>query len=128
MKPLPPPEALRPARFRWPDLLVILAVLTMLALIGRVGSEAMVSFQPPEVSPVVSLDPRNLPDYALRSTLRMFIALGCSTVFSLLYGSLAAHNRRAETVLIPLLDILQSVPVLGFLSITVTGFITQPGG
>jgi len=73
MKPLPPPEALRPARFRWPDLLVILAVLTMLALIGRVGSEAMVSFQPPEVSPVVSLDPRNLPDYALRSTLRMFI-------------------------------------------------------
>ena len=71
----------------------------------------------------MSLDPRQLPDYALRSTLRMFIALGCSTLFSLLYGSLAAHNRRAERVLIPLLDILQSVPVLGFLSITVTGFI-----
>jgi NitT/TauT family transport system permease protein len=83
----------------------------------------MVSFHPPDVSPVVSLDPRNLPDYTLRSTLRMFIALGCSTLFSLLYGSLAAHNRQAEKVLIPLLDILQSVPVLGFLSITVTGFI-----
>jgi len=123
MKLLPQPEALRQAAFRWPDLVLILAVLTLLALIGRVGAEAMVSFHPPDVSPVVSLDPRNLPDYTLRSTLRMFIALGCSTLFSLLYGSLAAHNRQAEKVLIPLLDILQSVPVLGFLSITVTGFI-----
>jgi NitT/TauT family transport system permease protein len=75
------------------------------------------------VSPVVSLDPRNLPDYAIRSTSRMVIALACSTGFSLMYGSLAAHNRRAEQLLIPLLAILQSVPVLGFLSITVTGFI-----
>jgi NitT/TauT family transport system permease protein len=120
MKLLPQPEALRGTRFGWADLLVILAVLVLLGLIARVGSEAMVSFQPPEVSPTVSLDPRQLPDYALRSTLRMFIALGCAILFSLIYGSLAAHNRRAERVLIPLLDILQSVPVLGFLSITVT--------
>lgn len=123
MKLLPQPEALRGTRFGWADLVVILAVLVLLGLIARVGSEAMVSFQPPDVSPTVSLDPRQLPDYALRSTLRMFIALGCSTAFTLIYGSLAAHNRRAERVLIPLLDILQSVPVLGFLSITVTGFI-----
>jgi NitT/TauT family transport system permease protein len=53
----------------------------------------------------------------------MFIALAASTLFSLLVGSLAAHNRQAEKILIPLLDILQSVPVLGFLSISVTGFI-----
>ncbi len=123
MKLLPQPEALRQERFGWPDLLVILAVLVVLGLLAHVGSEAMVSFQPPDVSPVVSLDPRNLPEYAVRSTLRMFIALGCSTLFTLIYGSLAAHNRRAEKVLIPLLDVLQSVPVLGFLSITVTGFI-----
>lgn len=101
----------------------MLILLGLLGLLAHVGSEAMVSFQPPDVSPEVSLDPRNLPEYAVRSTLRMFIALGCSTLFTLLYGSLAAHNRRAERVLIPLLDILQSVPVLGFLSITVTGFI-----
>jgi NitT/TauT family transport system permease protein len=123
MKLLPQPEALRGTRFGWADLLVILAVLVLLGLIARVGSEAMVSFQPPDVSPTVSLDPRHLPDYALRSSLRMFIALGCATLFTLIYGWLAAHNRRAERVLIPLLDILQSVPVLGFLSITVTGFI-----
>jgi len=123
MKLLPQPEALRQSRLGWSDLLVSLAVLTLLGLIARGGSEAMVSFQPPDVSPTVSLDPRNLPDYALRSTLRMFIALGCATLFTLVYGSLAAHNRRAEKILVPLLDILQSVPVLGFLSITVSGFI-----
>jgi NitT/TauT family transport system permease protein len=123
MKLLPEPEALRQARFGWPDLLVILGVLVMLGLLAHGGQQAMVSFHPPDVSPQVSLNPADLPDYAIRSTLRMFIALGFSTVFTLLYGSLAAHNRRAERVLIPLLDILQSVPVLGFLSITVTGFI-----
>lgn len=123
MKPLPLPEALRRASFGWPDLAVMLAVLTLLGLVAHLGSGAMVSFRPPDVSPTISLDPRNLPEYAGRSTLRMFIALGFSTLFTLIYGSIAAHNRRAERLLVPLLDILQSVPVLGFLSITVTGFI-----
>ena len=124
MKPLPQPEALRQSpSFGLADLAVILGVLTLLTLIAHVGSGAMVSFRPPELSPTISLDPRNLPEYAGRSSLRMFIALGASTLFTLVYGSLAAHNRRAERVLVPLLDILQSVPVLGFLSITVTGFI-----
>ncbi len=101
----------------------MLGVLTLLGLVAHLGAGAMVSFQPPDVSPTISLDPRNLPEYAGRSSLRMFIALGCSTLFTLIYGSIAAQNRRAERLLVPLLDILQSVPVLGFLSITVTGFI-----
>lgn len=123
MKLLPQPEALRQGRFGWPDVLVILAVLALLTLVARVGTEAMVRFQPPDVTPAVSLDPRQLPDYILRSTLRMVIALAAATLFSLLVGSLAAHNRQAERILIPLLDILQSVPVFGFLSISVSGFI-----
>jgi NitT/TauT family transport system permease protein len=123
MRPLPEPEALRQGRLGLPDLLVILAVLTLLGLVAHGGSEAMARFQPPDQSPVVSLDPLNLPEYALRSSLRMFAALALSSLFSLLYGWIAANNRRAERVLIPLLDILQSVPVLGFLSITVTAFI-----
>jgi NitT/TauT family transport system permease protein len=92
-------------------------------VIARVGAGTLVSFVPPDVVPDVSLNPRHLPYYAARSTLRMFIALFWSTVFTLIYGYVAAKSRRAERVLIPLLDILQSVPVLGFLSITVTGFI-----
>lgn len=90
---------------------------------ARVGAGALVSFEPPNIVPAIDLDPRNLPYYAGRSTLRMFIALFFSTVFTLVYGYIAAKSRRAERVMIPLLDILQSVPVLGFLSITVTGFI-----
>ncbi len=71
----------------------------------------------------VSLDPSNLPYYALRTILRMFYALILSLIFSFVYATIAVKSKKAELILIPLLDILQSVPILGFLSITVTGFI-----
>ena len=58
----------------------------------------------------------------LRTVLRMFIALGFSFLFTFTHATLAAKSRRAEMVLIPILDVLQSVPVLGFLSFTVTVF------
>jgi NitT/TauT family transport system permease protein len=105
------------------DLVVGLAILTLLYIVARAGSEALARFSPPEVIPAVSLDPKNLPDYAARSTLRMFVALGLSTLFTFVYGYAAARSRRAERVLVPMLDILQSIPVLGFLSVTVTAFI-----
>ena len=71
----------------------------------------------------VSLDPANLPLYALRTTMRMLLAIICSTIFTFIYAALAAKSRRAEMVLIPLLDILQSVPILGFLTFTVVFFL-----
>jgi NitT/TauT family transport system permease protein len=74
-------------------------------------------------SEVVSLDPSNLPEYAMRTTLRMLAAMVASLVFTLLYGTLAAKSRRAEKLLVPVLDILQSVPVLGYISFTVTFFL-----
>src|ERR1700729_2760705 len=61
--------------------------------------------------------------YAARSLLRMFIALFFASAFSLGYAYAAARSRRARRVLIPALDILQSVPVLGFLAVTVTFFL-----
>ena len=105
------------------DLAVGLGTLALLYVVARVGAESLVRFSPPDVLPTVSLDPINLPNYAARSTLRMFLALIFSTLFTFVYGYAAARSRRAERVLVPLLDILQSVPVLGFLSITVTAFI-----
>jgi NitT/TauT family transport system permease protein len=105
------------------NLAVGLGTLGLLYVAARVGAESLVKFSPPDVIPTISLDPRNLPNYAARSTLRMFIALGLSTLFTFVYGYAAARSRRAERVLVPLLDILQSVPVLGFLSVTVTLFI-----
>lgn len=121
---IPAPGSLRrPMGFGLADIAVILGALLLLALIARVGAGAFVSFVPPRNVPAISLDPRHLPYYAARSTLRMFIALAASFLFTFAYGYAAARSRYAERVLIPLLDVLQSVPVLGFLSITVTGFI-----
>ncbi|MBX9620880.1 MAG: ABC transporter permease subunit [Alphaproteobacteria bacterium] len=74
-------------------------------------------------APLLSLDPQNLPYYALQTILRMLFALFLSLIFSFVYATIAAKNKKAERILIPLLDILQSVPILGFLSITVTGFM-----
>jgi len=74
-------------------------------------------------SEVISLDPANLPEYAMRTTLRMLAAMAAALVFTLLYGTLAAKSRRAEKLLVPVLDILQSVPVLGYISFTVTFFL-----
>jgi NitT/TauT family transport system permease protein len=71
----------------------------------------------------VTLDPANLPEYALRTTLRMFGAIFASLVFTFVFATLAAKSRKAELVIVPALDILQSVPVLGFLTFTVTFFI-----
>jgi NitT/TauT family transport system permease protein len=73
--------------------------------------------------PPVSLDPANLPEYALRTMLRMLTAMVVSLAFAVLYATLAAKSRRAEMVLIPILDILQSVPILGFLTFTVLFFM-----
>src|SRR5580658_6794722 len=118
----PQADVKRPT-FGLPDVAVGLGILALLYVVARAGSQALVSFNPPDVIPSVDLDPRNLPNYAARSTLRMFIALGFSTLFTFVYGYAAARSKRAERVLVPLLDILQSVPVLGFLSVTVTAFI-----
>lgn len=65
-----------------------------------------------------------MPYYVLRSVIRMVLAFLLSLAFTFVYGYIAAHNRVAEMVLIPLLDILQSVPVLGFLSVSVASLVS----
>jgi len=104
------------------DLATVTLVFTVVAVlaIGVVGTFAPMSTIQAQPS---SLDPRLLPRYAVRSVLRMLAAMVASLVFTLTYGTLAAKSRRAGLVLIPLLDILQSVPVLGYLSFTVTFFL-----
>ncbi|MBV9286935.1 MAG: ABC transporter permease subunit [Hyphomicrobiales bacterium] len=98
---------------------VIMAVLTAVAQSYHGISAPL----PEKNAPVISLDYGNLPYYALRTALRMFAALAASLFFTYTYATLAAKSRRAEMVLIPVLDILQSVPILGFLSFTVTFFL-----
>jgi NitT/TauT family transport system permease protein len=104
------------------DAFVLLAMLALLYAVLRVGGGTTASLNPHRLENV-STAPGRLPYDAARSLLRMFIALFFSMLFTIGYGYTAARSRRAERVLIPILDILQSVPVLGFLTITVTLFI-----
>jgi NitT/TauT family transport system permease protein len=105
------------------DLMVFAALLALLFGLLRLAPALNAPFLPKTAPSYVSTDPADLPYYAARSLLRMFIGLILSVLFTFVYAEAAARLRRAEKVLIPLLDILQSVPVLGFLTVTVTAFI-----
>ncbi|WP_054309400.1 ABC transporter permease subunit [Mesorhizobium sp. 1M-11] len=100
-------------------LLLVVGAIVLIAYGAEVTTEPLSSL---DATPL-SLDPANLPVYALRTTLRMLLAIVLSTVFTFVYAAAAAKSRRAEMVLVPMLDILQSVPILGFLTFTVTFFL-----
>lgn len=111
----------------WPvpnywDAVALCFVVALLVLLGWGAKEMLVQFNIGQQS-TISLNPVYLPYYALRSVLRMLIALGFSLIFTFIFGTWAAKSRSAEKLIIPLIDILQSVPVLGFLTITVPLFI-----
>jgi NitT/TauT family transport system permease protein len=99
--------------------IVVVAAFVLIAHAAREMGEPLARL---ELSPV-TLDPRHLPEYALRTTLRMFAAIVASLVFTFVVATLAAKSRKAELVIVPALDILQSVPVLGFLTFTVLVFL-----
>jgi NitT/TauT family transport system permease protein len=113
------PEA-RP-RLRWLDFLILAAVACLLWSLRSLERGMLapldVSQQPLDQSLA------SLPYYAGRTVLRMWIAFGFSLAFALTTGYVAAHNRWARAILLPLLDVLQSVPVLGFLSATAPLFL-----
>ncbi len=104
------------------DLAIIPMIFALLALLAYGGAQMTTPYDVGEKL-ALSLDPAGLPYYLLRSALRMAAALLASLIFTLVYATLAAKVPALEKVLIPILDILQSIPILGFLSITVTGFI-----
>ncbi len=115
---------------RLPNLWDAAAILCVFGTLIGVAQVARGTFAPITApgAIAVSLDPANLPDYAVRTTLRMFAALIASLVFTFTYGTAAAKSRRASLVLIPILDILQSVPILGFLTFTVVFFMSLVPG
>jgi NitT/TauT family transport system permease protein len=104
------------------DLLALVIILGFFVLLAYGATQMSKPFDI-GVQQTISLNPLNLPLYGLQSVLRMLIALSLALVFTLLIGTLAAKNKHAERIIVPAIDILQSVPVLGYLSITVSGFI-----
>jgi NitT/TauT family transport system permease protein len=116
------------ARFfsRW-DIIAVLLILGLLVFLAEASRHLLQPLAELQRAPV-SLDPVNLPEYAARTTLRMLVAMALSLLFTFTYATLAAKSRRAERLLVPLLDILQSVPILGFISITVVFFMALAPG
>ena len=104
------------------DALVLLALFGLLWSALHFGRGMLVAFDGGTVAPL-DFSTHQIPYYAGRTLLRMWIAFGFSLFFALLLGYLAAKSRAARAVILPVLDVLQSVPVLGFLSATVAGFM-----
>ncbi len=100
-------------------LLLVVGVIVLIAYGADVTTEPLTAL---DIAPL-SLDPANLPIYAVRTMLRMLAAIVFSLIFTFIFATIAARSRRAEMVMIPILDILQSVPILGFLTFTVTFFL-----
>jgi NitT/TauT family transport system permease protein len=109
------------------DLFAVLLVLGVMVFLAEASRHLLAPLSELKMTPI-SLDPANLPEYAARTTLRMLAALVLSLVFTFTYATLAARNKHAELVLVPLLDILQSVPILGFISVTVVFFLSLAPG
>jgi NitT/TauT family transport system permease protein len=106
------------------DALVLAGMAVLFFLLVRLAHGIDAPLNRVSAPSAVSTDPANLPYYAARSLLRMFIALFASVLFTFVYATAAARLRRAEKILLPILDVLQSVPVLGFLSVTLTVWLT----
>ena len=104
------------------DLFALVFIAAVLVAIVHASQGATMPLKAPGATDI-HLSLAYLPYYALRTTLRMFIALGFSLAFTFVYATLAAKSRRAERIMIPILDVLQSVPILGFLAFLVPFFV-----
>jgi NitT/TauT family transport system permease protein len=123
------PSSFHPAQAmgrRLPNAWDAAAILCVMALILAFANVTPATLEPIDAPHAldISLDPSNLPNYALRTTMRMFAALAASLLFTFTFAPLAAKSRRGGLVMIPILDILQSVPILGFLSFTTVFFMS----
>jgi NitT/TauT family transport system permease protein len=126
MKRFEPYVFLRGIATRW-DVLAFIVVIGLVVFLGETSRGLFAPLTALEMAPI-SLDPTHLPEYAARTTFRMFAALALSLVFTLTYATWAAKSERAGKLLVPILDILQSVPILGFISITVVFFMSLAPG
>jgi NitT/TauT family transport system permease protein len=108
--------------FSWVDGVLVLVLLGLLWSTLHFGKGMLVQFDPATL-PELDSSPSQIPYYAGRTLLRMWIAFAFSLIFAVGVAYIAAKSLRARALILPALDVLQSVPVLGFLSATVAGFM-----
>ena len=126
MKRFEPYVFLRELATRW-DVLAFIVVIGLIAFLGETSRGLFAPMSQLSSTPL-SLDPIHLPEYAARTTFRMLAGLFLSLVFTLTYATWAAKSERAGKLLVPILDILQSVPIFGFISVTVVFFLSLAPG
>src|SRR5580658_4592732 len=126
MKRFEPYVFLRELATRW-DVLAFFVVIGLVVFLGETSRGLFAPLTALELTPM-SLDPAHLPEYAARTTFRMFAALALSLVFTLTYATWAAKSERAGKLLVPILDILQSVLIMCFISITAVFFMSLAVG
>src|SRR5919108_5980267 len=105
-------------RFQWGDIVVLLGVVVLIYAGVSLAAHTPLALRGPDIS----IAPEVLPYYAALSVGRMAAACLLSLLVALLYGRAAAEHRQAEQVLMPLLDVLQSVPILSFLPVVLLSF------
>jgi NitT/TauT family transport system permease protein len=108
-------ERLGPTQERRPSLVDVLLILGLIGLVYGIAQIASLWTAPLATHVDIDLAPTALPGYALASLVRMAAAYVLSIVFSLIYGRLTASGPWAERLLLPTLDILQSIPILSFM-------------
>jgi NitT/TauT family transport system permease protein len=126
MKRFEPYAFLSDLASRW-DVLAFIVVIGLIVFLGETSRGLFAPLTQLQSTPL-SLNPSHLPEYAARTTFRMFAALVLSLAFTLTYATWAAKSERAGRLLVPILDILQSVPILGFISVTVVFFMSLAPG
>ena len=114
-------------RFSIWDIIAIMTIFWIFVLIKN-ATEYMYAPVPLNLENEISLNIKNLPQYALRTSARILIGLVISIIVSIIYALIAAKNERLRKIMIPFIDIMQSIPILGYISFTITGFIAMfPG-
>ncbi|MEH2424949.1 MAG: ABC transporter permease subunit [Nostoc sp.] len=112
-RPLTPAnKTLGRSNWTWQDGLLILVILSFIVAIIRTASQFSGTFEP---ELIISTNINALPGYTAQTLIRMGLAYFFSLIFTLLYAYTAYRSRIAERILIPMLDVLQSIPVLSFL-------------
>ncbi|HEV2228810.1 MAG TPA: ABC transporter permease subunit [Steroidobacteraceae bacterium] len=109
------------------DVLAFILVFAVFLYCAQAAHGLTGSLSRLEATPI-SLDPGALFGYSARTALRMLLAMLASLLFTFTYATLAAKSHRAEIILVPLLDFLQSVPILSFSSITILFFLQLTPG
>lgn len=101
------------------DILIIVGLAVLVYALLRLA----IPYPVPVIGPEINLSRSALPWYALLSLGRMAIAYFLSLSFSLVYGYVAARNKAAERIMMPILDVLQSIPILSFLPVVLVALV-----